>query len=72
MTRNKWRFHLVGLLAAAGLVSGVVFAETVELVTYYPAPSTPDQHLRSLTVGTPYATMAMDDKDGWALIHDRL
>ncbi len=43
-------------------------AETIELVTYYPAPSTPDQHLRSLTVGTPYATVTPND--GQAFIYD--
>ena len=63
---------IIVVLAMAWLAASVACAETIELVTYYPAPSTPDQHLRSLTVGTPYATVAMDDKNGWVLIYDRL
>ena len=60
------------LTMGCAVVTGPAYAETIELVTYYPAPSTPDLHLRSLTVGTPYANVAMDDKDGWVLIYDRL
>ena len=53
---------------AAFLFCPAAWAETIELVTYYPAPSTPDLHLRSLTVGTPYATVTPND--GQAFIYD--
>ena len=46
-------------------------AETIELVTYYPAPSASDMHVRSLTVGTPYAAQS-GLSDGDALVYRRL
>ena len=68
--QGRWRFHLIGFLMATGLVGGLAFAEEIDLVTYYPAPSTPDLHTRSLTVGTQYANQSPDD--GEALVYKRL
>jgi len=53
----------------------VAFAETIELVTYYPASAnTGDLHTRSLTVGTGYqgVDMSAANQDGVALIYDKL
>ncbi len=68
--QGRGRFHLIGFLMATGLVGGGAFAEEIDLVTYYPAPSTPDLHTRSLTVGTQYATATPND--GQAFIFDSL
>ncbi len=65
------RWHGWGIFLVVVLPAGSVWAETIELVTYYPAPSTPDQHVRSLTVGTPYATQN-NLNDGDALVYRRL
>ncbi len=49
------------------------FAETIELVTYYPTTSsTGDLHVRSITVGTGYQGVDMSANDGVALVEDRL
>ncbi len=65
--KMKTAFLLLGSL----LISSPVFAETIELVTYYPAPGAGnDQNVRSLTVGTGYA--GVTPADGTALIRDRL
>ncbi len=59
------------LLFSAG--ARPVFAETIELVTYYPATSNSgDLHVRSITVGTAYQGVDMSANDGVALIEDRL
>ncbi len=70
------RINRITVLLFTGLTCGSVlwtssrevWAETIELVTYYPAPSTPDLHLRSLTVGTQYATVTPNN--GQAFIYD--
>ena len=67
---RRWRWGLMLFLLVLGLTAGPATAETIEMVTYYPAPSTPDLHTRSLTVGTPYATVTPDD--GQAFIYDSL
>ncbi len=74
MLTLRTRQMLIALAIGAMLV-GPAFAETIELVTYYPAPgSTGDQRARSLTVGTGYqgVDMSASDKDGVALIYDKL
>ena len=63
-------FQRIGILAGFYLivVAGLVQAETIELVTYYPAPgSTGDQRVRSLTVGTGYqgSTCPLPTKTVW-------
>jgi len=68
---TRTTLFLLGML----FVVKTAFAETIELVTYYPAPgSTGDQRVRSLTVGTGYqgVDMSASDKDGVALIYDKL
>ena len=60
---------LTGLLVFQ-LLSGQVFAETVELVTYYPAPGGENLHAQSLTVGTDYA--GETPNDGEALVFRRV
>ena len=47
-----------------------VFPETVELVTYYPAPASENVHVTSLTVGTDYQTASPGN--GEALVFDSL
>ena len=49
------------------LAAGSAWGETIELVTYYPAPQTADMHTRSLTVDTPYANELL--LDGQAIIY---
>ena len=56
-----WRWSALGALAISGIAARMAWAETIELVTYYPAPQTPDMHTRSLTVGTPYANELLLD-----------
>ena len=69
MVMNGWRrWCVVLVLFILGATAGSAAAETIELVTYYPAPSTPDMHTRSLTVGTQYATVTPND--GQAFIYD--
>ncbi len=63
-------FLVITGFVTVGLIGGAAFAETIELVTYYPAPSQPDLHTRSLTVGTQYANQSPDD--GQAFIFDSL
>ena len=67
---RRWRLGLMLFLLVLGLTAGLATAETIELVTYYPAPSTPDIHTRSLTVGTPYANEVL--LDGQAIIYSWL
>ncbi len=58
-----------GFLLLLSLPVLAALAETIELVTYYPAPgSTGDQHVRSLTVGTAYQGLDMSTNEGVALI----
>ncbi len=48
-------------------------AETIELVTYYPASSNSgDLHVRSITVGTTYQSVDMSANDGVALVSEQL
>jgi len=57
------------LFAAAGMAR----AETIELVTYYPATANSgDLHVRSITVGTAYTGVDMSANDGVALIADQV
>ncbi len=50
-----------------------VWAETIELVTYYPtSASTGDLHVRSITVGTGYQGVDMSANDGVALVNEQL
>lgn len=59
------------VLVLAGLIAGTAWAETVELVTYYPAPGQGgDLHVNSLTVGADYN--GTTPTDGTAIISDRL
>ena len=39
--KNSWRIHGIGLLLAGGVLATIAWAETVEIVTYYPAPQGP-------------------------------
>ncbi len=67
------RFPRVGFLAllGVGLAAGFVYAETIELVTYYPSSATTgDLHVTSLTVGTAYN--GVTPPDGVAAIYDKL
>ena len=67
MIHRYWlRIFLAGVL-----FPGVASAERVELAVYYPSPGDPDMHLRSLTVGTPYANETTLG-DGEVLIFDRM
>lgn len=54
-----------GWLMALGLLATpvIVLAETIELVTYYPAPAatTDDLKVRRASVGTTYQTLNFDD-----------
>src|SRR3989338_221128 len=59
------------VLVLAGLIAGTACAETVELVTYYPASSNAgDLHARSLTVGTDFQDTTPEN--GTAIISGRL
>ena len=55
--------HLVRWMGPLFMTGIATFAqaETIELVTYYPAPQTADMHTRSLTVGTTYANELLLD-----------
>ncbi len=69
--RIKW--SILGALAVIALSAAVSFAETIELVTYYPAPgggAGQDVHAKSLTVGTAYGAVA--PTDGEAIIRGSL
>ncbi|MBI3322509.1 MAG: hypothetical protein HYZ94_02395, partial [Candidatus Omnitrophica bacterium] len=63
----------VGLLAVMALTARFAWAETLEIVTYYPAPGSNSNDLygRSLRVGTAYQNTP-PPADGRALIFDRL
>jgi len=67
--RNRW-----GVAVAVTLLfvtSGSAWAETIELVTYYPSSATTgDLHVTSLTVGTAYN--GVTPPDGVAAIYDKL
>ncbi len=64
---------LPSVLLAFLLVPISSWAETIELVTYYPTSSNAgDLHVRSITVGTAYQNVNMSANDGVALIEDRL
>ena len=73
---NKiWGWRWVAVFGMAGIFalrlgSGQVFAETIELVTYYPAPGGENLHAQSLTVGTEYA--GETPNDGEALVFRRV
>ena len=73
---NKiWGWRWIGIFGVAGIFalrlgSGQAFAETVELVTYYPAPGGENLHAQSLTVGTEYA--GETPNDGEALVFRRV
>lgn len=56
-------FFLVGLVSSLGFLPSFVRAETIELVTYYPAGSatTGDQHFRSITLGQDYQDLRPAD-----------
>ncbi len=58
MIKIKSRFssgNALFLFLIIGILAGYAWAETVELVTYYPSSSnTGNQHLQSLTVGTDF------------------
>ena len=62
------------MFLAAVLAAGLAWGETLEMVTYYPAPgsasASQDLHVRSITVGLDYATETPGD--GEALVFDRL
>jgi len=71
----------VGLLSVVLLVSAVAFAETIELVTYYPSSATVGQveanrlHAGRATVGAPYSMTNPADAnltDGTLLVSDRV
>jgi hypothetical protein len=72
---RKYRLYqcLVGTALFLGLALPA-WAETVELVTYYPTSAniTDDLRLRSLTVGTAYKTTPTTLQNGVALISNRL
>lgn len=70
--RHAWRLRGLAMLLVAGIVTGLAWGETLEMVTYYPAPgaTAQDLHVRSLTVGLDYAKE--NPGDGEALIFDRL
>ena len=64
-------FRYLVLFILCGFLSSPVFAETIELVTYYPSSSTQgDLHARSITVGTPYQNVALGD--GEEIVFERL
>ena len=64
MGKHAWRTHGLALIAVGGLLATLAWAETTEIVTYYPIPNTAINDLgrlnvrRILTVGTdePVAT----------------
>ena len=58
------------LLGSGAVSTSIVLAETVELVTYYPAPATGSMHVVNLAVGSEYQDETPGD--GTALIYDRL
>ncbi|MBI3322169.1 MAG: hypothetical protein HYZ94_00610 [Candidatus Omnitrophica bacterium] len=66
--KSRW----LSLPALIGFLAGPAWAETLEIVTYYPAPSATaqDLHVRSLTVGTGF--LGKTPADGEALVFDRL
>jgi len=72
---RKYRLYqcLVGIALLGGLALPA-WAETVELVTYYPTTSNiPDElRVKSLTVGTAYKTTPTTLEDGVVLISNRL
>jgi len=61
----------LALALGAGVFSGSAWAETIELVTYYPSTANSgDLHVRSLTVGTVYLNETPGD--GTVLIADKV
>ena len=65
-------WHSLGIFLGSALVAGLAWAETIELVTYYPAPLSEGQgnlHVRSVTVGSSYAGVI--PADGEALVFRR-
>ena len=68
---KKWVDWMAAAVAAGVLASGAAWAETVELVTYYPAPgSGSGGHVGSLTVGDAYEGVTAPD--GMVFIEDRM
>ena len=67
---RAWGFRVALMLAACGPAASA-WAETIELVTYYPSSATTgDLHVTSLTVGTAYN--GVTPPDGVAAIYDKL
>ncbi len=62
---SKSRVRII-LFLAAGLIASTAFAETVELVTYYPSSATTgDLHTTSLTVGSGYTNVTPNDGEAF-------
>ncbi len=79
MTR-PWKWHAASLLLVAGLAARVAWAETIEMVTYYPAPAPGENnidrlHANRATIGDAYNPANVPDNqvpDGQLFVFDRV
>ena len=67
--KRSWGFRWFAVVLLVWF-SGLAWAETTELVTYYPAPANNNLHVSSSTVGTAYQNE--NPGDGMLLIADRV
>ena len=78
--KKTWKLRLCGLLATGGLLTALAWAETLEMVTYYPAPSAAGGdfdrlHANRATIGQDYNRANVPDADvpdGHLFVFDRI
>ena len=77
---NGWRTHMLGVFLAGATLAGLAWGETLEMVTYYPAPSAAGGnfdrlHANRATIGDAYNRTDVPDADvpdGHLFVFDRI
>ena len=79
--KRPWQVQGLGVLLAGGMLAGIAWGDTMEIVTYYPAPTSSDQvevnrlHANRATIGTPYSPANVPTAaipDGNLLVFNRI